>query len=88
MSSIVNNLSQKEQLAAKLIEIRPNVTAGDRSAYLSIHGGGKGKLSQYLNGKVHSVDTGMKMLEFFTPRIEERQKRLQPFSDGASKIHN
>lgn len=68
--------TQKQRLKDELEAIRVDVTEGDRNAYRQAHPVSTVVLSNYLNGKAASVDTGMKMLLFFRERIEEREKLL------------
>ena len=74
MSSVIENLTQKDRLAIELKKIKSDVTAGDRLAYKEETNCSLATVSYYLNGHVSDIDTGVKILNFFRHRIAEREK--------------
>lgn len=79
MSVGKKNISQKEIIAQKLIEINKEVTTEDRQAYCNDKDASVGydSLSKYLTGTVHSITTGMEILRYMTKRIASRAKELE-----------
>lgn len=70
-------LSQKERINAELSALSINVTEEDRKEFMKeFKFRSPTTVSEYLNGKVGSVNTGLKMLVFFKKKIEEREEIL------------
>lgn len=70
------NLSQRELLADKLVNMSIDVTANDREALCQEEGFSKSTISDYLNGTVRDNDTAVKMIQFFQKRINDRYEAL------------
>ncbi len=71
-----DNKTQAERLADELMELKPNVTSGDRTELHKAHGFSKGLISLYLNGNVFNEDTAATMIKFLRKRIADREKVL------------
>lgn len=69
-------MTQKEIIGKALKELKPNVTAEDRKAYMLEYGCTPGSIVWYLNGDVKDADTGVQILEFFSKRIAERNEKI------------
>lgn len=72
--------SQKDQVAALLQGLKESATASDRR-----DAGKKYKLShvtvhRYLNGQVHDLDLGLKLLSFFKEKRDSRQNQIKELS--------
>lgn len=59
-----------------ITEIKPKVTTEDRKAAMQELEVSVTTLVEYLKGRGRSLDTGIKMIEFFRKRIELREKVL------------
>lgn len=69
-------ISQKEQVAEKLAELKPNITASDRKAAMSLLGVPASLISNYINGDVRDIEIGLALALFFKSRIDERASQL------------
>ena len=63
-------------LNKKLSKIAVNVTSEDRKKATSQLDLTRQTISNYLNGKGESIDTGVKVLQFFSNRINKRAQAL------------
>lgn len=70
-------LSQKEKIGKVLQGLKENVTSTDRKEYMERFDKKKNIVSYYLNGIVFDIETGMGMIEFFSQRIEGRNKKIE-----------
>lgn len=69
--------AQRLQLAQALLKIAPNVTSGDRIKCAQQLNISKQTICYYLNGRVTNNDRGVRVLEFLTECINNRQKEIQ-----------
>lgn len=69
-------LTQAKELAIKLQSISDNVTAKDRQACITKGIAGKTTISNYLNGEVRDIDTGLAIYNFMQKRIQKRQQAI------------
>lgn len=76
MQAPLKEISQKEKIAALLIELNKNVTEKDRADFMAEKKITNVTLSHYMNGRVANVDLAMEMLLFFRNKIEEREKLI------------
>ncbi|MFC4261896.1 hypothetical protein ACFOWM_03335 [Ferruginibacter yonginensis] len=65
-------LTQKEELGNKLKAIKQDVTAEDKKEYIKENDTTPQTISRYLKGGVLDISTGIKMLTFFSQKIQER----------------
>lgn len=56
----------------RLLELKPNVTAADRKEAPA----SEATIVAYLNGQGKDLDTAIKLLRFFSGRIEERRELI------------
>ena len=82
---MLNKSSQRERLNIELFRISVDVTEQDRKAFMKEYSFTQPVVSSYLNGKVASVETAIKMLTFFTKKIQEREKIIKEFSEKQVK---
>ncbi len=67
-------LTQTERFAAKLLEIKPEITTEDRRIAKEETGLTPETISRYLNGTVNDADTAAGLLLIFRKRIADREK--------------
>lgn len=84
---MVKQISQKERLNTQLSDMRVNITEEDKKLFHEKHGYTSTIVSNYLNGKVASVETALKMLIFFREKIEGREKVINA-SDELQEMVN
>lgn len=70
-------LTQNEKFAAKLLEIKPEVTTEDRRIAKEETGLTPETISRYLNGTVNDADTAAGLLMIFRRRIQDREKLIE-----------
>lgn len=66
--------SQKDKVTRMLIDLAINVTREDRVEFVEMFPVSEATISNYLNGRVSSLDTAFKMLQYFQKKIDEREK--------------
>lgn len=69
--------AQRLQITQALLKIAPNVTSNDRTKCAKELKISKQTICYYLNGRVTNNDKGLKILEYFIKRIDDRQKEIQ-----------
>lgn len=69
-----NNTTQLDRLGERLLEIKVDVTKSDRDEAVKQLKYTPQTISHYLNGRVWSSDTAVKLIEFFSKRIAKREK--------------
>jgi len=72
MQEEVKQLTQSEQFALKLAELRQDITEADRKDAVVELGISYTTISNYLNGTVRDNDTAAALIVFFKKRISER----------------
>jgi hypothetical protein len=67
-----NSQTQLDKVNAGLVALYPNITTSDRqdAPYSEF------TVVQYLKGRGKDLDTAMALLQFFTKRIEDREKKI------------
>lgn len=74
----IERKAQLKALSDSLKGIRGYITPEDRKAYLeSEEAVGRTILSNYLNGKLYSIDTAIRILEFFKDRLDKRAQLIE-----------
>lgn len=71
-------LSQIEKITKVLQALKKDITTEDRKEYYKqSFGRNSVTTTRYLNGNVTDVQTGMDMLNFFSNRIAERNRKIE-----------
>lgn len=65
---------QVEKLKKQIANISNSVTPQDRKDFMTEHKMSRGHISLCLSGKAGSVETLLKMLQFFSKKIAERNE--------------
>lgn len=71
------NLSQTEKLAELLQGIKGSITAQDRRDAEAATGLSRVTIHRYLSGMVYDADLGLKLLEFLTERVNQREMKIK-----------
>lgn len=66
------DISQKETIGNELTKISVDVTEQDKREFSKQYGVSLTSISNYLNGRMGGIDTGLDMLLFFRNKIAER----------------
>lgn len=69
-------LTQQEELAQKLMALKPEVTDQDKEELSKEHNISKSTIYAYLNGKVLNIQTGVTILSFFKQKVQQRRELI------------
>lgn len=70
------NISQKERVSQELMKLNQDITEQDRTDYMQEKKASRATLSNYMNGKVFSVDRALEMLMYFRNKVSQREKLI------------